>query len=58
MWTFPADQLPPGTVIALQEHAARYTHPEQLMESVHECSIVKTHAGDALIVRIAVDSAI
>ena len=51
---FPADNLPPGTMGPLREHSTQYAHPEQLAESVHECNIVKTHAGDALIARIVV----
>ena len=51
MPSFPADQLPAGTMGPMREHAAQFTHAEQLAELVHECSIAKTQAGDALVVR-------
>ena len=40
---------------SLREHAANCTRPEQVRDSILECSIARAYAGDSSNLRLAVD---
>ena len=53
--SMPEEAMPAGCAQIPRDHAANCTRPEQVRDSILECSIARTYAGDSSNMRLVVD---